>query len=109
MLGQINYEGKWWLPNKPDYVFLGSLSFNQQTGAILPLIGSFDQIGEKISVHEIILGELSGGQKITLNRVMSTYEYSYLKDFRKSTIEVQRILLGLIFYGLKISSLRVSE
>lgn len=96
MLGQINYDGKWWLPNKPDYVFLGSLSFNQQKGAILSLIGSFDQIGDKISEHEIILGELSDGQKITLDRVSSTYEYSYL-DFRKSSIEVQRIFLGAHF------------
>jgi hypothetical protein len=79
LLGKINYEGKWWLPNKPDDIFLGSLSFNQDTGGILSLIGSLDQIGEKIFEHEIILGELTDGQKITLNGVLSTHKYSYMK------------------------------
>ncbi|MDQ3838009.1 MAG: hypothetical protein M3297_01940 [Thermoproteota archaeon] len=51
---------------KKLFSILGSLTFKQETGAVLSLIGSFDLIGEDISKHEIILGESSEGKKVTL-------------------------------------------
>jgi hypothetical protein len=95
MLEQLDYEGKWWLPNKPNDPFPGSLTFSQDKGAVLSLMGSFDLIGEDISKHELILGETSDGKKITVVGKLSYSIYPYASS--RSLIEFQRIFLGVHF------------
>ena len=93
MLEEFVSLGKWWLPNKPEVVVPGKLSFSPESGATLELIGSFyssqlKEIGQvKISSIEgesnltsgvrldfikpeeiIILGLLDNNEKITLYR-----------------------------------------
>jgi hypothetical protein len=93
MLEEFVSLGKWWLPNKPEVVIPGKLSFSPESGATLELIGSFysshlKEIGQvKISSIEgesnltsavrldfikfeeiIILGLLDNNEEITLYR-----------------------------------------
>jgi hypothetical protein len=81
--------GKWWLPNSPEVVVAGKLSFLPSSGAILELIGSFydslfQEVGESQLFEEggitqeitilplikpeeiIILGVLENGEEVTL-------------------------------------------
>ncbi|WP_416366253.1 hypothetical protein [Sphingomonas aerolata] len=37
----FSFEGFWWLPNKPDEHIAGTLSFSQESGALLQLLGIF--------------------------------------------------------------------
>jgi len=51
MLEEFVSLGKWWLPNKPEVVVPGKLSFSPESGATLELIGSlyssqFEEIGQ---------------------------------------------------------------
>lgn len=106
MLEEFVSLGKWWLPNKPEVVVPGKLSFSPESGATLELIGSFyssdlKEIGQvKISSIEgesnltsgvpldfikpeeiIILGLLDNNEKITLYRCsgqVKTFEFTKL-------------------------------
>jgi ApeA N-terminal domain 1 len=37
------YAGVWWLPNIPDNKVSGTLSFSDEEGILLRLIGSFEE------------------------------------------------------------------
>ncbi|MCU7244421.1 MAG: hypothetical protein NT917_15125 [Microcystis aeruginosa WS75] len=106
MLEEFVSLGKWWLPNKPEVVVPGKLSFSPESGGTLELIGSFysshlKEIGQiKISSIEgesnltsgvrldfikpeeiIILGLLDNNEKITLYRCsgqVKTFEFTKL-------------------------------
>lgn len=106
MLEEFVSLGKWWLPNKPEVVVPGKLSFSPESGATLELIGSFyssqlKEIGQvKISSIEgesnltsgvrldfikpeeiIILGLLDNNEKITLYRCsvqVKSFEFTKL-------------------------------
>ena len=41
MMNKFEYEGIWWLPDKPEKQVSGTLRFTPNEGAILKLIGSF--------------------------------------------------------------------
>jgi hypothetical protein len=56
MIEEFVSFGKWWLPNNPEFIVLGELSFSPNTGATLKLIGSFyssdfEEIGETEDIN----------------------------------------------------------
>jgi len=57
MLEEFVSLGKWWLPNKPEVVVPGKLSFSTESGATLESIGSFysSQFEEISQVEDIAL------------------------------------------------------
>jgi hypothetical protein len=104
MLEEFVSLGKWWLPNKPEVVVPGKLSFSPESGATLELIGSFysshlKEIGKISSIEGesnltspvrldfikpeeiIILGLLDNNEKITLYRCsgqVKSFEFTKL-------------------------------
>lgn len=91
MTEELNLEGKWWLPNRDDEIRIGNLTFNQQhRHGVLSIYGSFSGTSEV----DIILGELSNGQKVTLNKCIVEWTRTYLTNLEKSSITAQNILLG---------------
>ena len=70
MMDKFEYEGIWWLPDKPEKQVPGTLRFTPNEGAILKLIGSFKDTKDTLK-PEIILG-ISNGKKITLHKCFET-------------------------------------
>ena len=67
MLDHVVFKGNWWLPSNPDEQVSGSLTFSQDDGAILELVGVFGtERSQKIEQPKIILGFTQEGKIITL-------------------------------------------
>jgi hypothetical protein len=130
MLEEFVSLGKWWLPNKPEVVVPGKLSFSPESGATLELIGSFysshlKEIGQvKISSIEgesnltsgvrldfikpeeiIILGLLDNNEKITLYRCSGQ-----VKNFSSISFNVEYVFRKIHFeyeQDIKLKSISV--
>ncbi|REC51990.1 hypothetical protein DRF62_16310, partial [Chryseobacterium piscium] len=67
---QNNFElnGLWFLPGSAESQLSGKISFSQENGIILELLGNFNNPEKllKDSTNEIILGILENGKKVTL-------------------------------------------
>jgi hypothetical protein len=60
MLEEIHYHGEWWIPSNPDKRIKGTLTFNQDIGAVLDLIEPFEV------PYKTIYGINSAGTEMTL-------------------------------------------
>jgi len=64
----VEFSGMWWLPGNPERTVAGSLSFNEENGIVLQLIGAFvdfQNFGES-RTHPVLLGLTTNGKTITL-------------------------------------------
>jgi len=82
MIEEFEYEGEWWLPNKPKKQISGILRFTPNEGAILDLKNSFMDIIDikKILYPEIILGISSDKKNITLHKCLQTVSNSFADE-----------------------------
>jgi hypothetical protein len=63
----IEFNGVWWLPHKPKVAVGGTLTFSQQNGGKLELLGTLKSAFEGgPKDHPIILGNTVCGKRITL-------------------------------------------
>lgn len=75
MIEQFEYEGIWWLPDKPEKQVSGTLRYSPTGGATLDLIGSFKELPDMMSPPlelDMILGVSSDGKVITLYKCFET-------------------------------------
>jgi ApeA N-terminal domain 1 len=96
-LSDLDLEAKWWLPDKEQEPRVGKLTLNQQQkhGELL-LNGSFpprEGVDKNRYDYDIILGELTDGQKVTLNGCTLNWIHPYLTNFEQSSFSVKYILL----------------
>lgn len=100
MVGEFEYKGIWWLPDKPEKRVSGTLTFTPNKGANLDLMGSFKDIKNKnrseILEPEIILGVSSDGKYITLYKCLETNSTTSFPGFQTSS----RFLANLVFVGV---------
>jgi hypothetical protein len=101
MIEELNLEGKWWLPDRYNEKFDGSLTIDQQQkrGVLSIMSGPnflTSEMGAKAK-HDIILGETSEGQKVTLNNCQGLDRRDYGNDLGKYSITAENILLGGYF------------
>lgn len=69
MLEPIEIKGSWWLPDNPDTELSGTLTYSQDEGAVLELVGVFGTKSTKrIQQPPVILGVQQNGRPITLYR-----------------------------------------
>ncbi|MBX3046090.1 MAG: hypothetical protein KF698_03745 [Anaerolineales bacterium] len=69
MKDSIEIKGLWWLPEDDNIQLPGTLSFSQQNGAILEIIGTFrDPFSNQRQDAAVILGMSQDGKQITLHR-----------------------------------------
>lgn len=68
MRDDIESNGLWFLPDSEDDKISGKISYSQEQGIYLELLGSFDEVEQMFSESNnyIILGVLQNGKKITL-------------------------------------------
>jgi hypothetical protein len=64
----IEYSAMWWLPSNPENTVAGSISFTDDDGILLQLIGAFGDFSffELSRSHPILLGLSTNGKRITL-------------------------------------------
>lgn len=97
MFESFEIEGSWWLPEKPDIKFLGTLKFNSYDGGELKLIGDFEDI-EGFKYHKnfkIINGNI--GTDITLHECYYLSSKYYEKDKKITKYLVNDVFKGYIF------------
>jgi len=94
---EIEFQGRWWLPDEEDNQITGCLKITPYSEAILELQGSFDDdfSGAAEFSPSILLGIANNGRLITLNdciltnRTDSSYGYPTLRLF------VHRVFVGI--------------
>lgn len=98
MVGEFEYKGIWWLPDRPEKQVSGTLTFTPDEGANLDLMGSFkDTVNMNITLKpEIILGVSSKGEYITLYKCFETNSTTSFPRFQTSS----RFLANLVFVGV---------
>lgn len=99
MIKEFEYEGIWWLPERPHERLNGRLKYTPWDGAVLQLSGSFldaDQIFQTLEPR-IILGVSATGKPITLHKCIQTaYNYSD-RGFSTSSFHANLLFVGAHF------------
>lgn len=68
MKESIEFRGNWWLPDNPEKQLPGTLTFSQEKGGFLDLVGVFDtKETERVSQPKIILGINQQGKRYSLH------------------------------------------
>jgi ApeA N-terminal domain 1 len=99
-MDSIEYRGFWWLPDNPEKTVAGFLTFSQQKGGKLELIGAFSSMFEGASDnYPIILGMTIDGKPVTLQRCLETGRVA-----TTSGTETTDYLVHFIFVGDHIES-----
>lgn len=94
-MDDIAFKGYWWLPGREEHRLAGDLSFSQENGVRLELFGDF-LFGEKFPGSELklILGEVDGGKKVTLQECWCTNHNGHVKN------SFSKYLVNLIFLNI---------
>lgn len=67
MKDAFEWKGYWWLPGNEENRLSGTLSYSQEAGAYLELLGNFEtRLSNEMSTAMIILGEVQTGKYVTL-------------------------------------------
>lgn len=103
MIEEFEYNGIWWLPEKPEAQISGTLKFSPNEGAILNLIGSFKEIINinKMLAPDIILGVSSTGKNITLYKCFETKSSFSMPGFQTSSFSANIVFIGAHFKNSK--------
>jgi hypothetical protein len=93
---EFNYEGKWWLPDNPEDIQSGTISFNPDKDIVLALIGSFKDLKDAMTPlnPEIILGVTSDGKLMTLFKCYEIKTKFSIPGYGSATF-----LISIIFQG----------
>lgn len=91
----IEYEGLWWLPEKPGDQVCGTLTYDPQDGAVLKLIGLFEAEGvfDASLRPEIILG-IVNRNLVTLYKCIQTEAGFNMPGIATSQFQALVVLLG---------------
>jgi len=99
MIEKFEYDGIWWLPEKPDNKVSGKLKFHPVEGLKLQLIGSFKELKDLNTFLQplIILGITSNGKVITLYRCYESQSHMNVPGFLSSSFIASFAFLGCHF------------
>jgi hypothetical protein len=100
MTEELNLESKWWLPGRENEKFQGTLTFDHQLKRYtLSIISgpNFEiaEMGSRAKTkHDIILGGVSEGRKVTLKDCELLGESPYSSNLSKYSFTAKNILVG---------------
>jgi len=100
LIEKSEYQGYWWLPDKPEKKVLGTLKFDPDEGANLDLLGSFkgDEDFGRMLDPELILGLSAKGKLITLQDCVETKSNITLgAGFATSSFHASVVFVGANF------------
>jgi hypothetical protein len=96
----FEYRGLWWLPESPENKIAGNLTFSQEKGFLLDIIGALKPYENglmSLSQHSIILGVTTGSKKITLQNCMQV-------GHSISIVETSKYIANIGFVGIHIDN-----
>jgi len=91
------YQGYWWLPDKPEKGVPGTLKFDPDEGANLNLLGSFQEATDlwRMLDLELILGRSAKGDPITLQDCGETKSNRKIGEgFTTSSFHARTVFVG---------------
>jgi hypothetical protein len=93
---EFEWNGIWWLPDRPQDEVSGNLRFNPAEKTTLELIGSFERRESlsSFSQPDIILGVTSDGKVVTLYKCYESQSRISVPGFVRSSFIVSVIFLG---------------
>ena len=99
MIEEFEYDGIWWLPEKPNNKVSGKLKFHPVEGLKLQLIGSFKELKDFNTLLQplIILGITSNGKLITLYKCYESQFHMSMSGFLGSSFIASVAFLGCHF------------
>lgn len=99
MIEEFEYDGMWWLPEKPNNKVSGKLKFHPVEGLKLQLIGSFKELKDFNTFLQplIILGIISNGGVITLYKCYESQSHMSVLGFLSSSFIASVAFLGCHF------------
>jgi len=99
MIEEFEYDGIWWLPEKPSNKVSGKLKFHPVEGLKLQLIGSFKELKNLHTFLQplIILGITSNGKIITLYKCYESRSHISMPGFLSSSFIASVAFLGCHF------------
>ena len=93
---ELNTEGYFWLVSDPDNEVAGRLSYDEESGAVLDLIGAFSKTvdflefsGESVRIHGV-----AGGHLYTLDECSQLNKNTTYPGFVREKYRVSRVLDG---------------
>lgn len=100
MIEEFEHRGQWWLPNEPAKAVSGTLKYTHSDGAVLELIGSFENSREMhaISRPVVILGTSSNGKDISLHGCFLIQSQQSYPGFSTSSYFANMVLVGAHFH-----------
>jgi hypothetical protein len=101
----LEYTGMWWLPEAPDTTVGGTLSFSQERGAQLALIGALQEdeplelliMGSSQKKHPIILGLTDKGASVTLQDCVFSGSQVNSEGFVSQRFRANVVYIGVHF------------
>lgn len=100
-MNNIQHKGEWWIPENPDKKISGFLTFSQESGGKLNLIGSFKDIEGRSAVendsYPVVLGVTTDGKYITLQ---SSFETNY--SFTTAMTQETSLYVNYIYVGIHL-------
>lgn len=98
MQSPFELKGYWWLPNLEENKLPGTLTFSQEDGASLEILGVFDiKKTPQVEKPIIILGNTQQGKPITLYKCFYTHWIDSLTGLGGSKYHVHVIFEGVQF------------
>ena len=103
MIEEFEYKGIWWLPDNPGEQISGTLKFSPNEGAILDLIGSFNDLRSSGGMQNfpIILGVTVDGKEITLTNCSETKRTTHDPGMKISLFYSFLIFKGMHFQKIE--------
>jgi len=100
MIEGFEYKGQWWLPNEPAKAVSGTLKYTHNDGAVLELMGSFEDSREmyKMARPVIILGTSSNGKDISLHGCFLLQVRKSYPGLSTSSYFANMVLVGAHFH-----------
>ncbi|HMG76672.1 MAG TPA: HEPN domain-containing protein [Pyrinomonadaceae bacterium] len=98
----IEYSGIWWLPTNPQTKVAGTLTFSNEDGIALELIGALGDLGTFNSrqPYPLILGLAGDGKKVTLSNCVFAGVTVGMPGFARESYMASFCLVGAHFNEL---------
>lgn len=101
MIDGFEYIGQWWLPNEPENKISGTLKYNHKDGAVLELIGSFENRKDRYENTKplVILGTSSDGKDISLHGCFLFSSQGIYQGFTICSYFADMVFVGTHFHN----------
>jgi hypothetical protein len=108
MIKGFEHTGQWWLPNEPENKIPGTLKYDHKQGAMLELIGSFENRKDRYKDKKplVILGTSSNGNKVSLHDCSLFSRQGIYQGFTTCSYFADMVFVGTHFHNTEDAKFR---